>query len=327
MDSPIFVVGAPRSGTTLLRLVLNSHPRIAIPNETEYFPAIYEPYSRRPAGWRQAIELFVKRCEHRFLPQVDLTETREELLALPAPDWARLLALPLAAWGALERKPRWGEKTPFHIFHADAIMRLFPDARVVVMLRDPRATVASMNRFGAIGSGTSLNACLWRDSYSTGLGAVERAVPHGQRLIVRYEALIGAPERVIEEVCNFVGEAFDRSLLDFHQTTATYSRLPDTPKTAQPIHGAPDAWRDELSESDVAIVETICRSQIKKLGYERNGRRVRPRERAVIAANIGYFTLKQWQNRRERYHPVLYEPLTRLRTWRRRHFHRRQLSP
>jgi hypothetical protein len=206
-NTPIFIVGSPRSGTTLLRLALNSHPRIGIPTETEYFPAVYERFSERRGRWEEAVEFFVAYCERRFLPPLDFTGERAALLALKDPDYERLLSLPLASWAAAQGKARWGEKTPFHIFYAEPIMRLFPAAKLLVMVRDPRAAVASMNRFGAIGSGTALNARLWRDVYTDGIAAVEHFVPSGQALTVRYESLIEDPEGTLRGACSFLGEA------------------------------------------------------------------------------------------------------------------------
>jgi hypothetical protein len=314
MDSaPIFIVGSPRSGTTLLRLVLNSHPRIGIPVETGYFPAVYERFSERRGSWEEAVELFVGYCERRFLPPLALEGERAALLALNGPDYERLLTLPVASWAAAQGKPRWGEKTPFHIFYAGSIMRLFPAAKLLVMVRDPRAAVASMNRFGAIGSGTALNARLWRDVYTDGITTVEQFVPREQAFTVRYESLIVDPEHTLTGVCNFLGENFDPVLLDFHESTAAYDRLADTPKTSQPIHGDPDGWRAKLSERDVAIIETICGPQMEALGYARVGRRLRAGERLGVGANITYATMKHWQHRRQRYHPVVYPPFARFR--------------
>ncbi len=311
--APIFIVGAPRSGTTLLRLVLNKHVKIGIPTETEFFPVVYERYAQKPARWGEAVELFIDRCERRLLPPLDLAAEREELLALGAPDYGRLLRLPLAAWAAAEGKRRWGEKTPLHIFHADAIVRLFPEAKLLVMLRDPRATVASMNRFSGIGSGTALNARLWRDAYSKGAATVQQLVPTAQALTVRYERLVSTPEDTMKEVCEFLGEAFDPALLDFHESSGRYADLPDTPKISQPIHADPDEWRAQLSDGELTIVESICGPTMEALGYAKLARPLRVRERGHIAASRAYVAAKQLQHRRLAYHPVTYRPFARFR--------------
>ncbi len=178
-DSPIFIVGAPRSGTTMMRLILNAHPHIAIPPETSYFPDIYwrsvasNATARNAASWPQAVDSFMRLCEARFRPTLDLREVGDTL-RLGAPDFGLLLTLPLDRWAAAQGKSRWGEKTPLHIFYADVIMRLFPAAKIVAMQRDPRAVVASLNRFVAAGDDTVLNARLWRDVWTQGQAILEK---------------------------------------------------------------------------------------------------------------------------------------------------------
>jgi hypothetical protein len=313
--APIFIVGARRSGTTMMRLILNNHGRIGIPNESWYFPEIYEPYSQAPSKWQAAVDQFAGLCERRFEPAVDLNSVRERLRAVPAPDYSLLLALSIGTWAAAEGKTRWGEKTPFHIFYAEAMMRLFPSARVIIMVRDPRATVSSMNRFRPLGSGTALNARLWRDTYTRGTARVERWVPRSQRLAVRYEALTSEPERVVREICDFLGEDFTPALLEFYKSTAryqaTFSR--STPKVEEPIAGDEQSWRETLSTGDLAVIESICGPTMEALGYAKLGRPLRVRERAHIAASRGYVAAKQLQHRRLAYHPVTYRPFARFR--------------
>jgi hypothetical protein len=312
-DSPVFIVGVPRSGTTLLRLVLNRHPRVAIPSETGYFADIYDRFAGDAKLWRQAVDCFLDRCGERLVAPVGLDPARSALLALDEPDYAQLLALPLSTWAAAEGKPRWGEKSPYHAFHADSIMRLFPRAMMIVMVRDPRATVPSMDRLRAQGPLTALHARLWRESYTAGLATVRRSVPPAQRLELRYEALISDPEAAIRAVVEFLGEEFDDALLTFYTSSALYETQSHAARVRQPIGGDPEGWRHELSEREIAIIEAVCGPVMESLGYQRVGRRPRLRERANIAFHSTYAATKKWQNRAVRYHPVSYRPFLRFR--------------
>ena len=128
---PIFIVGAMGSGTTLLRLVLDSHEHIAIPPETGFMRAYdahkYTPFKASGANWM------------RRLGWNDAE--RDELLA-------ELYDTVFMRYATEHGKQRWGEKTPLHTWHIDDMARLFPDARFIGMVRHPSASVASnMTRF------------------------------------------------------------------------------------------------------------------------------------------------------------------------------------
>ena len=124
---PIFVVGSPRSGTTLLRLILDSHPRIACGPETHILADLddslrrhwrrLERYGRDESYWQA-------RCRHLF----------EEVKG----DYA-----------AAKGKPRWADKTPSYALHLPFITALFPEAQIVHLIRDARMVTASaLHRWG-----------------------------------------------------------------------------------------------------------------------------------------------------------------------------------
>ena len=312
-ESPIFIVGVPRSGTTLLRLVINRHPRIAIPGETGYFREVYERYSTYPEQWREAVEFFTSWCEEGLRPPIQVRPLRDRLLAFDKPDYSLLCSLPMGQWAAAQGKSRWGEKTPYHIFHAESMMRLFPAAKIITMLRDPRSAVASMNRFPVLGNDTTLNARHWLDTYTKGSATLEAAVPASQRLTIRYEDLIEQPEMIVKQVCDFLDEQYDPSLLTFYETSARFEGTDLQPKTEQPIQGDPESWRNDLTDRQLATVEAVCGNRMEQLGYRRAGRRLRTGELAEVAAKIAYVIAKQTQHRNDRYHSVTYQPLGRFR--------------
>ena len=238
---------------------------------------------------------------------------RDQLLALNEPDYSLLCSLPVGQWATAQGKCRWGEKTPYHIFHAEAIMRLFPGAKIITMLRDPRSAVASMNRFPILGNDTTINARLWLDTYTKGSATLEVAVPAAQRLTIRYEDLIVQPETIVKQVCEFLDEQYDLSLLTFYETSARFEETDLHPKTEQPIQGDPESWRDDLTDRQLAIVEAVCGNRMEQLGYRRAGRRLRARELAEVVAKIAYVKAKQLQHRHDRYHAVTYQPFGRIR--------------
>jgi hypothetical protein len=313
-DAPVFVVGAPRSGTTLMRLVLNRHPRIAIPDETAFFPLAYEPLRLDPRRWPAIVGSYLDRCESRFRPTLDLGPVRATLGALASPDPALLLSLPLAAWAAAQGKPRWGEKTPWHILYADAIADLAPDAVIVALQRDPRAAVASMQAFRGIAArDVALLSRQWLDIWTKGRRVLEASIPADRRLVVHYETLVAEPERAVREVCGFLGECFDEAMLRFHETTADAAGPAAAPRLHGPIGSRPSDWRARLSPGEAAVVEAVCGATMEEFGYARQSRALRPDERLLLSTKMAYVDHKQRQHRQQRYHHVLYKPFGSLR--------------
>lgn len=311
--SPIFIVGAPRSGTTMMRLILNAHPNIAIPAETSYFPDIYWPCAARGAmAWPEALRSFISTCESRFRPAIDLKDVGSQISSGEC-DFGALLSLPLTAWANTQGKRRWGEKTPLHIFYADIIVRLFPNARIIAMQRDPRAVVASMNRFAAAGHDTALNSRLWSDVWTKGREILHNSVAEDQRLTVCYEDMVQDPEQVIGEVCLFLGEDFSPSMLSFGESASDYLSTLHSTMISQPIRENTTKWRRELDDRQLAEVERICNSPMEALGYPREGRSLHAREMANVAVKLAYVRYKQWRRRADRYRSVTYRPFGRLR--------------
>jgi Sulfotransferase family len=298
-----------------MRLILNAHPRVGIPGETNFFRAIYERYAAAGA-WQEAVSAFLRICEERLNPPVELGEVRARLLAMPRPDYTALLEMPLAHWAASEGKPRWGEKTPEHIFYSEPIARLFPRARFVEMIRDPRAVVASMTRSSFKGGDATRNAFYWRYVMTTGHAALTRAVGPDRRLVVRYEDLVTEPERTVRSVSAFIGEDFDPAMLRFHEHAGTYltpTRLAGDPRLSSSVRGDLDGWRQLLRPRQIAITEAVCAREMDALGYLRNARGLTLAGELETACKRAYVAWKHYQQRGRYYHALTGPVAGRLR--------------
>lgn len=305
--SPFFVVGAPRSGTTMLRLALNAHPELAVPAETRYFARFVERHRGAPDGWRRAVESFLAYCEQRMEPPIELADVRERLLALPRPDYRALLQAPLARWAAQEGKSHWGEKTPLHIFHAAELVEMFPGARFVLLVRDPRAVASSLACFKRTRCDPMLGAILWRDVMTRGVATLECHVPASQRLTLRYEDLVARPRAALTAICAFLGHDFDEAMLGFHDHSDAYvSDEVIYDRLRAPIHGGEARWRRDLSARELAIVEAVCEGPMRAWGYAPDARPATPRERMRIDLVQRWVQSKQRHHPDATYHQVLY---------------------
>ncbi len=189
-------MGAMGSGTTLLRLVLDSHENIAIPPETGFMRAYdahrYTPFKASGRDW-------MKRLGWK---QEELDEMLREL-------YDRLFM----RYAEKHGKARWGEKTPLHTWHIDDMARLFPDAQFVGVIRHPSASVSSnMRRFHLALGRTGTHWARYTGEI------VRQAARHGDRFaLIRYEDLVADPEPVLRQLMEFLGEPWSDDLLSHHQ--------------------------------------------------------------------------------------------------------------
>jgi len=193
---PIFVVGCPRSGTTLLRLVLDAHPSIACGPETHVLEDLARTLGDR-AGQLQ---------EFGFDRAFWLERVRTFFGGFHE-EYARRRG-----------KPRWADKTPGYVLLLDLIDELFPDAQIVHVLRDGHDVVASQReKWGYRPAFTCANGG-WEEHVRAGrrFGARVGATS-GRYTEVRYERLVAEPEAVLRTLCDFLGEPFVPELLAYHE--------------------------------------------------------------------------------------------------------------
>lgn len=334
MTAPLFIVGANRSGTTLLRLLLNAHSRIAVPEEMVYVNATIAgvPISQWPRpGWQpDQYAAFVRHfvsetCRH--LAGVDLEWLRRTLLDAGPTDLRQPYACALDAFARAHGKARWGEKTPGNLFYADYLHAMFPDALFVHVVRDPRAGVASMMRVPFFPDDLVFNALNWHKHLVRGRAILDRGVPPSQRLTVRYEDLVTAPAATLRSVCDFLGERYEPEMLRFHADASAYMK----PEAATGFNAAAtgpvskaslEKWKRQLTGADLALIETVCRREMDEFGYVRERQPLRPRPALSLLIKSTYWTAQNWRNRRTRHYTLQHAMFARPRGRLRERWHR-----
>jgi hypothetical protein len=200
VSGPIFIVGPMGSGTTLMRLVLDSHEHIGIPPETGFmrgYSALrFTPFKHSGRDWTAR-----------------LGWSEPEFDALAREFYDRIFM----RYAEQHGKRRWGEKTPLHTWHVEAMARLFPDAQFVGVVRHPYGTIASnMTRFK---SRLARAAWQWaqpvREIVSQAAGRPERFV------LIRYEDLVRRPEPLLRELLAWLGEPWSPAVLEHHAVQAS----------------------------------------------------------------------------------------------------------
>lgn len=195
IGGPVFVVGSMRSGSTMLRLILDSHPNIAIGAETGFMGAVLAaraiPNWKHGPGWYQRLDW-----------------TEEEFNARLREFYAGMFRRYASAQG----KRRWGEKTPFHTAHIPAMAQLFPDAVFVGIVRHPGAVAASLQKSFHYTFADALS--YWA---ATNLDLVRAGTDLDRRFVTcRYEDLLSDGEPVLRELTRWLGEPWSPHLLEHH---------------------------------------------------------------------------------------------------------------
>lgn len=294
-EAPIFVVGAGRSGTTLLRTLLAAHPRIAMTPETHFMR-----FAERQAGGLSGLDGEVD--AERFWPALEaqrrfgsigVAAGRVRAIAAThgSATYRDALAGLLAAYAEREGKPRAGEKTPGHYRDTERLLSWFPDARILYITRDPRAVTASAlvtpwveaEMAGRTGPRFSLArrrgfhvAALARDWRHVYGEVLPRWRDDPRVLDVSYEALVADVEAETRRVCGFLDETWTSDMIErrgevagsavggYGEWTTRHEAKASAPVTASGL----ERWRERLSRGEVATIEALCGAAMTALGYE-----------------------------------------------------------
>lgn len=273
-SAPIFLVGAPRSGTTMLRLMLNSHPRIAIPFESDFIPKFYrrlEEYG--DLGERQNVSrLLDEIAAQAFVERGKLIGDKSAVLASNPRNYSQLISAIYTVYSRSHGKFRWGDKDPDNTLELDVLWNLFPGCRIVHIVRDGRGASNSLRKM-EWGSRNILKLARdwsWRVTLAHKMGMI---LGPNYYLEIRYEDLVRSPEAVLRRICEFVGEAFCTEMLTYHQHAGA-----SMPESSMKYHAAsvqapnPEktaAWQREMSAADRALFDEVAGATLAQFGYSR----------------------------------------------------------
>jgi len=267
---PLILLGVSRSGTTLLRVILDRSPGIAIPDESFFVPLLARRHGRTIDA-------------ERFLDDVARIPTIRDWGVSIADVAARVRSgMPIGdaiaeiyeAYAAAVGKPRWGDKTPMYMRHLALLEDLFPDAQYVHLIRDGRDAALS---FLQMPEGTFTRtwahprtpaefACLWRKEVGDAR-ALGRRVGATRYHEVRYEELVAEPEAAIRGICEFAAIPFGAAMLDY-TGAVDVSAKPHQQRLLTPPTSGVRSWREDMSAGDAAAFESVAGDLLSELGYE-----------------------------------------------------------
>jgi hypothetical protein len=303
-DPMPFIVGAPRSGTTLLRMLLDAHHSLSIPLETAFLPGVFDLAVEMGANpdreeMRTRFHALLTRFPTWRSLGVDADDFRRALGELEPFDLTRGLRAfyRLCAGG----KPRVGDKTPGYARHLPVVEALLPESHFIHLVRDGRDVYLSARdapwsmarHWFPFGIDPETLAAQWRDDI---LLCRRLAVTSRRFLELRYEDLIADPPGQLERVCRFIGLRYEGEMLrysdrvpdrDLEHTLAAlegylgpYARRPEARgeldrwvernrPLAMPVDPAQSGrWRRQMGAGDVEAFEAVAGDALARYGYE-----------------------------------------------------------
>lgn len=267
LRTPVFIVGAPRSGTTLLRVTLNRHPQLAMwGGELDFFRRLYarravfgDPANAHNRDRIVAAYLAIKPFRRLNL---DAAFMRERMMS-EGVTWRDLFASMLRACADSQGKPYAGEKTPGHAMHVDTLCEWFPDCSIIHLVRDPRAAVGSLIKMPWATRSVLTGARTWR-LFSTAACAVSA---RDNYLLVCYEDLVTRTEEQLRRICGHIGLAYRETMLE--RNPAESDPRPYIRRSYEGITPSRVAlWRAELEPWQLSVIEAVAGRRMKEFGYE-----------------------------------------------------------
>jgi hypothetical protein len=271
--SPVFIVGCQRSGTTLLRLLLNAHPRIAIPEEGGFWIPLIRRF-RNNVHWKikeAELEKYLRYIENNSQfklwgmdPQKSFEEIRRQRICTLAGFMTAFYSCYVNAY----EKDIWGDKTPSFFRMIPVLARLFPGARFIHIVRDGRDIYLSWQKMNVHKRNISTAAIEWVHKVRKAKKGLDQ-LTQDRYMEIRYEDLVAEQGIILRQICDFLGLEYEASMLKFWQTSDQFIGSHHSELIFKPVSSkSVGKWKRELSKREITKFESIAGATLVSLGYK-----------------------------------------------------------
>lgn len=259
-DSPIFVGGAGRSGTTLIRVILDSHPNIACGPELKVTPLIADM-------WHSFQTAHLPPLREYLLTPGDINRIFGQLI----------LSL-LEGYKIQLGKARVAEKSPNNVFFFQHLHHIFPDSPLIQVIRDGRDVVCSLLTMNWVDPRTGRPieytrdagkaAQYWASAVRSGRKVKENGFPNPFYTELRYEDIVTRPEPTLKGLFTAVGEPWDPAVLEFHRRERNLAGESSAEQVSKPLYSASvGRWKKNLDPAGKRAVKEAAGDLLIELGY------------------------------------------------------------
>jgi len=300
MNPFVFIVGCPRSGTTLLQRVVNAHGLIAIMPEAPWIPRKFKKQNGLTPEGLVTVELISQLLKHPKFGRLGIDHDR--LLSLlnssPSVSYSPFVSRIFDLYGSARGKQLVGNKTPGFVRKIPTLHSLWPGARILHLIRDGRDLCLSMiNRplhhvnlgpFYTWAQDPVTTAALWWELNIKRGREAGNSLGRGLYYEMRYESLVAHPADECAALCAFLGLPYDGAMIRFHEgreraappSDAKHAWLPSTGGESKfllrPITQGLRDWRSQMPHEDAERFEAAAGGLLDELGYPRAFPRLRP---------------------------------------------------
>ncbi|MGM0587757.1 MAG: sulfotransferase family protein [Bacteroidota bacterium] len=264
--APIFIGGSPRSGTTLMRVIIDSHQQFCCGPESNML--------------RYLDPIKFQEVTLAWLPKnFDMEHSEVQAMMARSSSLAEFMDIFFKKYRKQRGTKRWADKTPINVHYINFIFHYFPNAHFIHMIRDGRDSISSMRHFPRhkivngelvpvdVTNPISQCADTWVKYVEAGLAHRDDDRYHE----VKYEQLVREPETTLKKLSSDLDIPFDSNMLEFYRSKAKsrdIKRMPQNPEATQPIFSSSmGRWKDDLSPEELDTVYDIAGELLKKLNY------------------------------------------------------------
>lgn len=278
---PVFIVGCQRSGTTLLRLMLNKHSMLAIPEESHFIISIINEFQDVSHGYvlsqLDRVTLFrviinVPRFVTWNLTENDVKDTIFLSKNKTIPDVINALFKLKTSCGD---DCIWGDKTPEYTMYLNKIHNIFPSAKYIHIIRDGRDVVDSFKARKWYGWSTYQRTRHWAQ-YTSSAESFGQSICHNSFICIRYEDLVLDTVKTLEKICSFIGVLYEKDMLSYVDSVDTMiTRTENESNVHRKLYRMPKSndvykWQKSWSQLTLFQFETVAHKNLRALGYKVN---------------------------------------------------------
>lgn len=267
-----FIFGSPRSGTSLLSRMMDSHEHLVVPQESllfKMFSSFLKYYGDLSLIDNQKT-LLEDMLKTRVIGYWSPQPKYEDVLALIVkPGFGGVVEALIRSTAPDKQLRLWGEKSPGHVFYWSQIIAAFPNAKIVHIIRDGRDVASSLLN-ARMGPKTYYAAGkLWVD-YIQQMDRVKGECAPENYVEIHYEALLSEPEKNLKEICKTLGIDYSDSMLRFFENDSLCATDARNRENLQmPLMASnKEKWRSKMSKKELQEFETVAGDDLKKHGYE-----------------------------------------------------------
>lgn len=290
LQQPVFIIGSPRSGTSLLRLMMTSHSQIMVPPESGFLVWLANQYGEWTASDTLNEQILcnyladLQKCRKFDTWELNSPEIKAKILQIQPENYSQLSSCVYLAYAEkLGRQPTiWGDKNNFYLEHIPELIRLYPQARFIHIVRDGRDIACSYREIQQRPSSSPYSPNLPTDmvtiarQWSTNLFKVQddSSVLHPeQKLTISYENLVNEPQLIMRKVVDFLGVDYEPTMLDFYVSNQNQHLEPAAlmdwkQRTLEPVSAKTvGRFLTELSADEIKVFQDTAQDCLQTFGY------------------------------------------------------------